>query len=121
MPAWGSKRPQLYLITPPWITEPVIFADLVAAVLRDAAADIAFLQLRIKMGTLDPSLALVKDSICAVFAALRPICSHYRLPLILNDDPRLAAELACDGVHIGADDASYQKARAVLGPKRSSG
>jgi thiamine-phosphate pyrophosphorylase len=33
---------------------------------------------------------------------------------ILNDRPDLAAELGCDGVHVGQEDASYAEARAAL-------
>ena len=114
-------RPQLYVITPPHIAEPVAFADLLATVLENCVDDIVFLQLRIKSAVADSSSALLDDTISAVVNALKPVCSHYRLPLILNDDPRLAAELACDGAHIGAEDVSYQQARAVLGPHKIIG
>ncbi|HRK95573.1 MAG TPA: thiamine phosphate synthase, partial [Rhodospirillales bacterium] len=33
----------------------------------------------------------------------------------LNDRPDLAAELGCDGVHIGQEDASYRDARRAMG------
>jgi thiamine-phosphate pyrophosphorylase len=33
---------------------------------------------------------------------------------ILNDRPDLAAELGCDGVHVGQEDSSYAEARAAL-------
>ena len=33
---------------------------------------------------------------------------------ILNDRPDLAAELGCDGVHVGQEDATYADARALL-------
>ena len=33
---------------------------------------------------------------------------------ILNDRPDLAAELGCDGVHIGQEDAGYAEARRLL-------
>ncbi len=116
-----SERPQLYLITPPRVTEPVAFADILATVLRDSADAIAFLQLRIKTETPDHAPALAEDAIYAAVTALKPVCSDYQLPLILNDDPRLAAELECDGVHIGAEDASCRHSRAVLGPEKIIG
>ena len=34
---------------------------------------------------------------------------------ILNDRPDLAAELGCDGVHVGQEDASYAEARRIMG------
>ncbi len=37
--------------------------------------------------------------------------------LVLNDRPDLAAATGCDGAHVGQQDASYERARAALGPK----
>ncbi len=39
------------------------------------------------------------------------------VPLILNDRAELAAEAGADGVHLGQDDGSPAKARAILGPE----
>ena len=39
----------------------------------------------------------------------------------MNDRPDLAAELGCDGVHVGQDDASYAEARRLLGDDRIVG
>ena len=36
---------------------------------------------------------------------------------IVNDRPDLAAELGCDGVHVGQEDTSYAEARRLVGPK----
>ena len=47
--------------------------------------------------------------------ALKRRCERYRVPLIINDDLELAAELGC-GVHLGVDDAAVAAARARLGP-----
>ncbi len=33
----------------------------------------------------------------------------------MNDRPDLAAELGCDGVHIGQQDAAYEDARRIVG------
>jgi thiamine-phosphate pyrophosphorylase len=38
------------------------------------------------------------------------------VPLIVNDDPRLAAEVEADGVHLGRDDRGLRPARKLLGP-----
>src|SRR3546814_15514954 len=46
--------------------------------------------------------------------ALMPIAHAHDAAFILNDDPALAAELGCDGVHIGQEDASYQEARRLV-------
>lgn len=39
------------------------------------------------------------------------------IPVIVNDDPVLAAEVGAQGVHVGRDDPSPAEARALLGPK----
>lgn len=39
----------------------------------------------------------------------------------MNDRPDLAAELDCDGVHVGEEDAPYEEARRLLGPDRIVG
>lgn len=48
-------------------------------------------------------------------AAIREICRRRGVPLIVNDDPALAAEVNADGVHLGRDDGSVAAARAILG------
>jgi len=40
---------------------------------------------------------------------------------IINDDPVLAAAVGADGVHVGADDASLEAARAAVGSARLVG
>ena len=46
---------------------------------------------------------------------LLPITQKHDVAFILNDRPDLAAELGCDGVHVGQEDASYADARRLLG------
>ena len=41
-------------------------------------------------------------------------CRRRGVAFILNDRPDLAAELGCDGVHVGQEDATYAEARAAL-------
>jgi thiamine-phosphate pyrophosphorylase len=71
--------------------------------------DIACVQIRLK-GLDDDALARVVD-------VLRPPAQRRGIAVLLNDNPRLAFETGCDGVHIGQDDASYDEARAALGPE----
>jgi len=47
--------------------------------------------------------------------ALLPITQQHDVAFILNDRPDLAAELGCDGVHVGQEDASYADARRLMG------
>ncbi|MDH3646319.1 MAG: thiamine phosphate synthase [Gammaproteobacteria bacterium] len=46
---------------------------------------------------------------------LRDICHDHDVPLIINDDVRLAEEIQADGVHLGRDDWSVETARKALG------
>jgi thiamine-phosphate pyrophosphorylase len=52
---------------------------------------------------------------------LQPIAQDRGVALIMNDRPDLAAELDCDGVHVGDEDAPYPEARRLLGPDRIVG
>ena len=76
--------------------------------LKDAlkGGDVASFQLRLKH--------VSDDEIRRAADALRPIVQAAGAAFILNDRPDLAAELGCDGVHIGQEDASYAEARAAL-------
>ena len=49
-------------------------------------------------------------------ATFRRVCDTYSAPFIVNDDPDLARSCNADGVHLGQDDASVEKTRALLGP-----
>ena len=95
---------RLYLITPPEIV-PDIFKDDLAAALD--GGDVACVQLRLK----DAS----RDDILRAAEILAPVVQERDVAFIMNDDPVLAAESGCDGVHIGQQDASYADARAALG------
>lgn len=47
--------------------------------------------------------------------ALARLCESHRAPLIINDDPDLAADVGAAGVHLGRADLSLTKARRRLG------
>lgn len=53
----------------------------------------------------------------AALFALRELCRGFRVPFLVNDDPRLAARFRADGVHLGREDPSPSEARALLGPR----
>jgi thiamine-phosphate pyrophosphorylase len=99
-----SGRCRLYLITPPQF-EPRLFAEELRAAL--GAGDVASLQLRMKDAA--------DDEIRRAAAVLMPITQSAGVAFIVNDRPDLAAELGADGAHIGQDDTSYNKARALVG------
>jgi len=48
--------------------------------------------------------------------ALLGVCRKAGVPLIVNDDARLAHEIGAAGVHLGRDDGDVAAARKVLGP-----
>ena len=75
--------------------------------------DVASFQLRLKH-TGDDEIRRAVD-------ILRPIVQANGTAFILNDRPDLAAELGCDGVHIGQEDASYAEARRLLGADKIVG
>jgi thiamine-phosphate pyrophosphorylase len=99
-----TERCRLYLITPVKL-EPKSFAETLKRALD--AGDVASLQLRLK--------GVGDDDIRRAVEALMPLAQRAGAAFILNDRPDLAAELRCDGVHVGQDDASYDEARETVG------
>ena len=111
-PRTGGPACRLYLITPPNLDGDALpaFADALAEAL-DAGA-VACLQIRLK----NPDEAPAPDaSIRRVTEALMPVAQARDVAVIMNDRPDLAAELGCDGVHVGQQDAAYQDARRTVG------
>lgn len=102
IPAWPRRG--LYLITP---DEPDT-ARLLARVRPLLGLGAAMLQYRNKQA--DAALRR-KQTI----ALLGP-CREAGLPLIINDDWRLANEIGAAGAHLGADDGDLRAARAASGP-----
>ncbi|HEY5083179.1 MAG TPA: thiamine phosphate synthase [Rhizomicrobium sp.] len=101
---------RLYLISPPKLSAANFVTPLREAL---AGGDVASFQLRLK--------DLEDDAIRRAADLLRPIVQAHGAAFILNDRPDLAAELGCDGVHVGQEDASYADARATMGPSRIVG
>ena len=52
---------------------------------------------------------------------LLQLCHRYGVPLILDDDVKLAAEVGADGVHIGQSDMELSHARSILGTDKIIG
>jgi thiamine-phosphate pyrophosphorylase len=52
---------------------------------------------------------------------LAALCRRFGVPLIVNDDLRLADLAGADGVHLGRDDGSLREARIILGPGKFIG
>jgi thiamine-phosphate pyrophosphorylase len=102
---------RLYLITPPTLDDLAAFGRLLAETLD--AGDVAALQIRLK--------DVPDDIVAAAVDALSPIAQARGVAVILNDDPRLAARLGCDGVHVGQGDASCAEARKIMGKEAMIG
>lgn len=94
---------QLYLITPPKIDD--TFAETLCEALD--GGDVAALQLRLK----DHS----PEEIRTLAPALIDLAQSRGVAVMMNDSAELAAELGCDGVHLGQKDGRVKDARAVLG------
>jgi thiamine-phosphate pyrophosphorylase len=101
---------RLYLITPPAL-DPVAFAPQLEAAL--SGGDVACVQLRLK--------DVDDEAIRRAAALLQPIVQSRGVAFVMNDRPDLAAELDCDGVHVGEEDVSYAEARQLVGPDRIVG
>ena len=52
---------------------------------------------------------------------VQEICERFGIPFLVNDDVRLAQEIAADGVHLGQGDMPCALAREVLGPEKIIG
>jgi thiamine-phosphate pyrophosphorylase len=98
-----SERCRLYLISPPKLSAANFLIPLREAL---KGGDVASFQLRLKHAG--------DDEIRRAVDTLRPAVQAHGAAFILNDRPDLAAELGCDGVHVGQEDASYASARAAM-------
>jgi thiamine-phosphate pyrophosphorylase len=101
---------RLYLITPPALNLDQFAKELEEAL---AGGDVASLQLRLK--------DCDDDAVRRATRVLKPIAQDRGVAFIMNDRPDLAAELDCDGVHVGEEDAPYAEARRLLGADRVLG
>ena len=95
---------QLYAVTDTQWLNGRDFLEVIESVLTNGAT---FLQLREKNATHEEIVAKAK--------AIKPIAKKYGVPFVIDDDIYAAKEADVDGVHIGQNDASYEKAREVLG------
>ncbi len=94
----------LYAITDPGLTPGESLFDAVDAALRGGTR---LLQYRDKMAS--PPLRKARAlRLCA-------LCQRYGAALIINDEPRLAAEIGAQGVHLGQADCNLSIARRLLG------
>lgn len=100
----------LYAITDSNIIPDAEFENRVEAALKSGAR---ILQYRDK--TTDQAKRLQQAS------SLRLLCDTYSATLIINDDITLAQSVNADGIHIGKDDQTLQRARQQLGDDKIIG
>jgi len=93
----------LYAITPETADTERLFAQVEAALLGGVAA----VQYRDKSDDVARRHEQASE--------LSALCRQFRVPLIVNDDLRLADLCDADGVHLGRDDSSVREARIILG------
>ena len=91
-----EEKCQLYLITPPDLGDVTAFAATLGTALD--GGEVGCVQLRLK--------DVDDDEIRRACDALRPITQDRDVAFVINDRPDLAAELGCDGVHVGQEDLS---------------
>jgi thiamine-phosphate pyrophosphorylase len=94
----------LYVITDQRLIKRDSFVETVEMAIRGGAR---IVQLREKETPDDEIINLGK--------AILNVTKRYNVPLIINDSPELAKEIGADGVHLGGDDTSVEKARSILG------
>ena len=77
------------------------------------AGGVEFLQLRAKHHT--------EEEILQMARSVQPICASHGVPFIVNDYPRVAAEVKADGIHLGQNDGNLEEARQEAGNCRFAG
>lgn len=74
---------------------------------------ITFLQLREKELDEETFLEEAKE--------LKTLAKKYKVPLVINDDVKIAKICDADGVHVGQEDTCIKEVRAILGPDKIIG
>jgi thiamine-phosphate pyrophosphorylase len=103
------RRPELkgiYAVTAPEITPGEQLYRAVELALRGGAA---LVQYRDKTASVAQRYTRARK--------LRDLCAGHGVPLIINDDAKLALETGAAGVHLGGMDTPLPAARALLGPQ----
>ncbi len=96
---------QIYLITPPIITDIDAFSEQLGQAL--SAAPVACLQIRLK--------DLSDIEVIHAADAIVPIAHAHGTDVLINDRPDLVEACRADGAHIGQDDMDYYSSRELLG------
>lgn len=87
--------------------------DLCKAVAESIKGGATVVQLREKFIDDEKFLALAK--------ALHKVTKKYKIPLIINDNIKIAKQADAEGLHIGQSDATLEEARKILGKDKIIG
>lgn len=52
---------------------------------------------------------------------IKKLCEKYNVPLLINDNVKIAVEMDADGVHVGQSDMQASDVRELIGPNRILG
>lgn len=95
-----------------WLKPGQKLADQVRETLEAGAT---FIQLREK-DLLEDSEELRQEAL-----EIQELCREYGVPFVLDDDAALAAEIGCDGIHVGQEDMEAGAVRELVGPDKILG
>jgi len=98
-----NNKKFIYLISPNVINEYLFYKKLIKVFRTNK---ISHFQLRLK-NTENRKIIIIGKK-------LRKICNHYKVKLVINDNPKIAKIVNADGCHLGQKDVSILKARKIL-------
>ena len=104
----ANKRSRLQFITNQWSRR-----SIAEQVERACQGGCRWIQLRLK--------DMEERKWLETISQVKPICHHYGAFLIINDHVEMALRGDADGVHLGKEDMSPEKARQILGDNRMIG
>lgn len=98
-------KTQIYLISPPKITDVILFKKSLEEVITSNSVTV--FQLRLK--------DIENRDIVKIGKEIVPMLQAAGIAVIINDNPNIARDLHADGVHLGQKDGSIDEARKILG------
>lgn len=101
---FSKEQLLLYAITDEFVNKKLTLYEQVKQAISGGAT---IVQLREKSGDSDRIISLAKE--------LLPLCHSNGVPLIINDNPLIAAKSSADGVHVGLEDMPVSEIREKFG------
>ena len=110
---FDRRQLRVYAVTDrAWIGKMSLYEQVEAALKGGAT----MVQMREKGLTDDPAGEYLEEAL-----SLRALTKRYNVPLIIDDNIKLALLCGADGVHVGQNDMDAAQARALLGPDKILG